>query len=71
MTPELVEEKVDVHMDDFAITTDVVLRVITGLFKLQKVLLDPKGVLKCFTKIRDWMKNTFEGDDEEGAYLYL
>ena len=57
-------------MDDFLITNEVVFRVVGGLFRLQKVLLDPKRIKKCVSKLQKWMQS-FTGDDEEGVFQYL
>ena len=57
-------------MEDFLVNDEVVLKVINGLFRLQKVIIDPKRVKSTLLKVRDWL-HSFEGDDAEGGASYL
>ena len=64
------KEEVDVSLENFAVNNDVVIKVIGGLFKLQKMILDPKKVRKLFIKLRDWF-NAFKGDEAEGVSQFI
>lgn len=68
--PAIFERSNTVDMTDFEVDTPTVLKTVGSLFKLQKVLIDPKTVKKTFFKLRDWF-NTFEGDEEDGAMGYV
>ena len=57
-------------MEDFHVNDEVVFKVINGLFRLQKIIIDPQRVKRTLLKVRDWL-HTFEGDDAEGGAAYL
>ena len=57
-------------IDSFEVTNDVVVKVIGGLYKLQKMILNPKKVQTMFIKMRDWF-NDFTGDEDEAAGQFL
>lgn len=57
-------------MNDFSVNNTSVMKVINGLFKLQKVVLNPKKIRTMLCKMRDWF-NAFEGDEEEAAGQFL
>lgn len=57
-------------MEDFLVNDEVVLKVINGLFRLQKIIIDPQRVKRTLLKVRDWL-HSFEGDDAEGGAQYL
>ncbi len=57
-------------MTDFAVNHDVLMKTVTGCFKLQKVLKDEANVTATLQKVCGWLES-FSGDNEEGAHTYL
>ena len=57
-------------MEDFHVNDEVVFKVINGLFRLQKIMIDPQRVKRTLLKVRDWL-HSFEGDDAEGGAAFL
>lgn len=60
----------NINMKDFHINSEVVMRAINSLFKLQKVLLDPIRVKTTIFKLKKWY-DAFTGNEEEAAGAYL
>ena len=62
--------KLGIEMENFTITSEVVMKNIKGLFTLQKVLLNPKKVKDTIFKLKAWF-DSFTGNEEEAAVSYL
>ena len=67
---EELKDDVGTRIQDFHVNNEVVMKSILGLFKMQKVILDPHRVKACFTKLRGWFQR-FEGNDEEAASAFI